>query len=86
MTFFECSFTKAKATKADVCEEEISFFTRGYARDPHKTIDAKLMAACITIKRAIFDAPQKIGKGFRIFFIFGKSQIDHNSKLYLKQL
>ena len=55
---------------------------------PLKTLEVEMMqmTACIAIKRAIFDAPQKIGRGARIFFIFRKSQLDHSSNLYLKQL
>ena len=42
----------------------------------------------LILKEQFFDAPpqKKIGGGARIFFIFRKSQLDHNSNLYLKQL
>ena len=48
----------------------------------------QLMTALLLKEQFLTPPPQKKKnrKGVRICFIFGESQLDHNSNLYLKQL
>ncbi len=67
-------------------QEEKQQETARWHDDALKAIWAQQKTAAMAIYRSIFDAPQKLGRGARIFFIFRKSQLDHNSNMYLKQL